>query len=334
MKDMLMMIPVVAFLSYLLVIRDTKGKKNSFFDMDTTTTMRGFWCLIVMLVHVPALYQNPIQDMLGSFAYIGVSFFFMTSSYGLVLSVRKNPASLEEFWKRRLPKLLLPMLAVNVLTLAADCVMGKADVWTLVRITGFVRQLLLFYLVFWIVFRIPGLNQNQREWILCGCVVVLSLLIYWLDGMYLFSWPVESFGFLYGVLLARYADTFIKKTSSRWLIKCTVGCVAALLLGVLYLKTKHVAFWGDYMIKIMLGIGILLFMLCVNTRYSMGNRVGRFLGGISYEVYLVHSLVYQCVHYIVKGLDSGVYVLICMVITVAVSVLVHWICKPILRCVK
>lgn len=59
--------------------------KNSFMSIEDTTFLRGFWCIIVVLVHVPEAYQNGIQDMLGSFAYIGVTFFFMTSAYGLIM---------------------------------------------------------------------------------------------------------------------------------------------------------------------------------------------------------------------------------------------------------
>ena len=55
------------------------------FDKQNSNAMRGFWCLIVILVHIPVPYQNRIQNMLGSFAYIGVTFFFMTSAYGLRL---------------------------------------------------------------------------------------------------------------------------------------------------------------------------------------------------------------------------------------------------------
>ena len=331
------MILIAAFLGCLLIIRDTQGKKNRFFDLDTTTTMRGFWCLVVMLVHVPELYQNKIQNLLGSFAYIGVTFFFMTSSYGLMLAVKKSPdAALKGFWKRRLPKLLVPMLAVNVLTLAVDSLMGEASVRTLVSMTGFVRQLLLFYFVFWVVFKlpIPGLDLKCREWLLCGCVAAISLLIYVTNGMGLFSWPVESLGFLYGVLLAQYADSFTKKLSSGWLLKCAVGCVLALILGVLYLQVKHEIFWGDYVVKILLGGSILTFVLGVNTKYALGNAVGRFLGGISYEVYLIHGLAFRWVHHACGQINSGLYILVSMIVAVLLSAAVQWASKWILRCMR
>lgn len=34
--------------------------KNSFMSVEDTTFLRGFWCIIVVLVHVPATYQNRI----------------------------------------------------------------------------------------------------------------------------------------------------------------------------------------------------------------------------------------------------------------------------------
>lgn len=72
----LVMITIVIFLVATLVIKTSfrEGEKH-FFDKDNSNALRGFWCLIVVLVHVPELYQNRIQDMLGSFAYIGVTFF-------------------------------------------------------------------------------------------------------------------------------------------------------------------------------------------------------------------------------------------------------------------
>lgn len=43
---------------------------SHFFNKENSNALRGFWCLIVVLVHVPGAYQNRIQDIIGSFAYI------------------------------------------------------------------------------------------------------------------------------------------------------------------------------------------------------------------------------------------------------------------------
>lgn len=51
-------------------------------SLEDTTFLKGFWCIIVVLVHVPVAYQNRIQDILGSFAYVGVTFFLWRALTG------------------------------------------------------------------------------------------------------------------------------------------------------------------------------------------------------------------------------------------------------------
>ncbi len=86
---------ILLFLGFdILYGAKIEADNNNFFDTKNAQAMRGFWCIIVILVHIPALYQNRIQDMIGSFAYIGVTFFFMTSAYGLSLSLDRNPDSI------------------------------------------------------------------------------------------------------------------------------------------------------------------------------------------------------------------------------------------------
>lgn len=158
MSTYLIMVVIVLFLICELVI-GAKYQTNSahFFDIENTNAMRGFWCLVVILVHIPAAYQNPIQDMIGSFAYIGVTFFFMTSAYGLSLAQKKNPNSINNFWRRRLPKLLIPCLIVNVFGLFFNAIVGGSiELSNLIRINGWVQWLLVCYLVYWLCHKFIG----------------------------------------------------------------------------------------------------------------------------------------------------------------------------------
>ena len=113
--DYLGMIFVLCFLSFEIIYKARILPINErFFDIKNSTAMRGFGCLIVVLVHVPEMYQNKIQDMIGSFAYIGVTFFFLTSAYGLTLSLDKKHDNIRFFWRRRLPKLLIIPWLVSI----------------------------------------------------------------------------------------------------------------------------------------------------------------------------------------------------------------------------
>lgn len=323
------MFGLVVLLSILLLHRDEKGKASCFFDLENTTCMRGFWCIIILLVHIPLQYQNTIQDAIGSFAYIGVTFFFMTSSYGLLLSVEKNPQAMKNgFWKRRLSKLLIPMVLVNIVRFVAYIsIYGIFDWWNLLQVTGFVRQLLFFYLLFWLVFRFCAdrVTLNVKCLIVGVGVVLFSILIYITGGFSIFGWPPESMGFLYGVLLARLKEWFFHHMQTRWKLKCAEFCIGSLLLGVFYLKFKWVPFWGDYIVKIFLGLLILLFILVLNTKISIGNPVSRFLGKISYEVYLIHDVSFLILMGLPFQYDSGIFILLSIVVTIMISIGVNWI---------
>ena len=156
--DYIFMIILAIFLVCLLLVgaRMSTGW-NTFFNKENSNAMRGFWSLIVILVHIPAAYQNCIQDMIGSFAYIGVTFFFMTSSYGLRLGIVKEPDSINFFWRRRLPKLLVPCLLVNFVGGLFSLIQGNGfHLIDLVSLNDWVCWLLICYLFFWIAYKFIG----------------------------------------------------------------------------------------------------------------------------------------------------------------------------------
>ena len=91
------------------------------------------------------------------------------------------------------------------------------------------------------------------------------------------------------------------------------------MLGVSYLKFKTIPFFGDYTLKIILGLAITLFILAINVRVNIGNKISYFLGSISYEVYLLHGIVFGIVDAMIPGLESGMFILVSMILTVGLS---------------
>ena len=147
-------------------------------------------------------------------------------------------------------------------------------------------------------------------------------------------WPTECIGFIWGVLLLEYKDKFVEIIHDRWLMKMIVLFVAATVFGLSYLKLKPVAFFGDYLLKIVLGIAIIIFMLASNVKLSYGNKVSMFLGKISFEIYLIHGPIM----YILKGLYpkllSGVFILLTITLTVLCSFVLHLVALQFVKWVK
>lgn len=307
-----------------------------FFNIDNSNAMRGFWCLIVVLVHVPTAYQNRIQDMIGSFAYIGVTFFFMTSSYGLSLSMKRYPNSINTFWRKRLPKLIVSCFVVNFVSVLFKLI-ERQTVYPMdfMRINTWVQWLLICYVIFWACHKIIG--GGYQDILTSALVVMFSVSIYVLknDGLIeKATWCPEVFGFVWGIVLFNFKDKFITFTKKSWIVKCLLSCIIAGFLGVTYLKFKPILFWGDYFLKILLGLSIILFVLLINARINIGNKVSTFLGNISFEVYLIHGLTFELVGYILPSINSGIFILVSICVTICISLVVQRISKKVLIIVK
>lgn len=272
--------------------------KNSFMSIEDTTFLRGFWCIIVVLVHVPAAYQNRIQDMIGSFAFIGVTFFFMTSAYGLKYVVAHKENYLRGFWIKRLPAILVPVLLSNVVIAAMKMLQGNhVSILSFFYVNDWVKVLLFFYLVFWIVYYVTDKMKIRggywKDVLICLVVIAYSLICQLSSQRITWGRAPESLGFVYGILAANCIDQLKEWTGSpQWVKKSVLLFLLGGITGVAYLKFKPVEFFGSYCLKVALGVVLLLLILQLTRRMRIGNKVMAFLGGISYEVYLLHGAVF------------------------------------------
>lgn len=327
----LVMITIVIFLVATLVIKTSfrEGEKH-FFDKDNSNALRGFWCLIVVLVHVPELYQNRIQDMLGSFAYIGVTFFFMTSAYGLCLKYLKCEEQNMGFWKNRLPKLLVPCFVVNSFSLLVRIIeKEEIDMLMILKINDWVIWLLICYFFFWIDYKFI---KSYKNLLVIALICMFSILIYFLkQEINRTTWCPEIMGFIWGIILYYKKDYFKKKMSNNWIIKLFVCLCISMITGCCYLKFKTIYFWGEYILKILLGFLIILFMLTFNVKINIGNKINKFLGEISFEVYLVHGVIFGTVASISPQIVSGIFIAVSLLFTVIIAYILHYIGKHILQ---
>lgn len=330
MTTSIIMLFIVVSLATVLLAGCKKGNEKTFFDIDNTSVIRGVFSIVIVLVHIPEGYRNPIQDIVGSFAYIGVTFFFMTSAYGLMLTYMRNPDSIKRFWGKRIVKLLVPMVLVNIVVFILTCVCLKEwDFSALISINRWVRQLVLFYFIYWLVFRFTKSKMTLKVLIVCALIFVYSLLATKFKDVLIFGWPTESLGFVYGLLLATFRDKFVSFASKKWVFKCAVAFVLSLVFGVMYLKFKSVVFVGDYLLKLLLGLGIIFVILLANSKLSFSNFASRFLSGISYEVYLIHSHIFFILSELGFVTNSGVFILVGLVATILFAKFVNMIGKLI-----
>lgn len=345
MTYLLMAALVLAYALSILIGVKYRPDKENFFDVKDTTVLKAIFCIIVVLVHTPVGYRNPIQDMMGSFAYIGVTFFFMTSSFGLKWSVAHKPQYLRTFWRKRLPALLIPSCLCYLISVLLAIPAGyPTSSLVYVALHDWVKVLLLFYAVFWLFYwlpdkmtSIPALRSAGRclakyqDWLICLAVVLMSLFDRLTPVKLTFIWPTESVGFAYGILLANAYEKFKGWSNKNWHTKTLFLVLSSGLLGVAYLKYKQVDFLGDYCLKIVLGISLLLLILLIIRRFTFQNRVLTFVGGISYEVFLMHAPVLTILQSTGWVQNSGVFIWIVILTSIFLSAIVNRIAASILH---
>ena len=300
--------------------------------------LRGLWSIIVVLVHVPVVFQNPVQDMMGSFAYIGVTFFFMTSAFGLKYSMAHKQGYLDRFWMKRLPSIIVPAFIAHALSGATKVMQGQdVGFFSFVGLGRWVQVLLLYYVIFWFIHRVSArwiASEGRRDFFLCLCIVVISLM----DRLSGFNrlWAVESLGFVYGIVVANRQEMIANWLDKKWKRKSIVLATASMGLGLAYLKYKPVAFWGDYLLKIGLGVALLALMFALIGKARVGNAISRFLGNISYEIYLLHGAAFGVLVCCRPDLDmnSGLFIWLALCLTVLGSALVNVASRYLIRCWK
>ena len=329
MSDYIIMGLLLCFLAYTLLFGMKKGNGEQFFDVNNSKALRGFFCIIIILVHTRVEYQNKIQDMIGSFAYIGVTFFFMTSSYGLSLKTTQSSDYLKHFWRRRLPKLLIPCFLINtVITVIYHYKFSVGiTLKRLFNINIWVRWLLVCYFFFWLSCLLIK-NIRISKTVTSVAVIIFSIVIYYLTTVGIVTettWTTECYGFVWGIVLASVSERFVKYIKEKWFLKWIICLVTALITGVAYLKFKLVPLYGDYLLKVVLGVVLITFILIFNVKYSLGNKVSLFLGSISFEIFLIQEDILYLLSEIMPQLSSGMMIIIGITAVVVSAFITHLI---------
>ena len=79
------------------------------------------------------------------------------------------------------------------------------------------------------------------------------------------------------------------------------------------------------MLKVLLGLIMMVFILLLNAKLHLGNRLSLFLGDISYEIYLVHANVFVLIASLFPKLRSGEFIIVSVCVTIIFAYITHQI---------
>lgn len=254
---------------------------DSFLSFSHTNTLRGIAILLVIMQHVGGELGTRLLTPCGG---IGVAVFLCISGYGLNESYKRN--GLRYYWRKKLLRVFVPYFLFelfywlfmsdkfNWCTFLLDISLVKAYYW-------YVRFLFLQYILFYIVTKCL---LHYRMFLL----ILSSLLIL------LFSPAIEAeqaFSFVSGVFIS----TKISKVRTLCIRHLLTFSGITLVLGLCFLVIKQLPIIREYdgtllyyivqmFIKLPLSFTVIVFSFFIGVH----NSFLLFIGGISYELYLVH----------------------------------------------
>lgn len=293
-------------------------------NKQTSEQLKGIAILLVVLGHL--FVTKFISNSNLAFGYLGaqgVAIFLILSGYGMTTSFL-NKGLDKGFLLRRLRTVLLPYSLVTLLWFSYDYFHGKTyPLKTIVSsLLGFdfnltmdatmwyISFILMWYFVFYLIFRLP-LPNILKVGMLFGFAYFLRYHsrvgftepVYWQWGLHAVMFPL-------GALFALLRPENISKNT----VNLGLALMGLLGLSVYIINVKNNALGlGPYMLSNLGFAAAMISAMVFLERLEHYSRLLRFIGSISYEIYLFEAIfMYKlCLPYVLpnKVLSLGLYIL-------------------------
>lgn len=263
-----------------------------------TDALKGFAAVFIVLGHlsltVNAGILLPWLRQVGLFA---VTVFFALSGYGLVVSYERSEYSLKNYWRKRVFTVVLPYAVFTVLYVIVRLLLGEqvtpasvalsfVNGTPVVKYSWFVETILLYYCAFYAAARLAGKDTSLLCFLMLlftvGYVLVMKKLGF--DSF----WYNTALSFVIGMRWACRREAIAEALRTH-------GAVYIpglwLLFGCFFYCTRVLWLWGE-LGEILVTSAFVIAVLALQYVFPARScRVTRFLGDISFELYLSHGAI-------------------------------------------
>lgn len=314
---------IATILFYGMVLLSIR-KKVKFFSNDlyedgwsfeNTNAIRGIIAISIILCHLTndALFKIPYIDF-AYYAAFGVGVFFFLSGYAMQLKTDSTEGGyLKSFFKKRFSKILYPYIAFVLLYyLITWLVKGKTlhDIFEQYRWGDPVSNswYVLAILVFYILFYFSNKLFKGSHCIFLICVfttlyftALIFISKYFSDMLCVPYWYYRSLPlFPIGCFVGKNRKAVDGILSNHyWKTLISVFClfIVGYCFPAIYnrLIVKYITLNQWFIQEFAVGIfGTLIIMLLLR-KISLDSKITQWLGKQSFEIYLIHGLVIECV---------------------------------------
>lgn len=270
------------------------------FSKQATVPLRGLLAIGIVLHHLSLRLVEASPDchwIWSQFSFWGapiVAVFFFLSGYGLMVSlITKGQKYLDGFLKKRLLKIVLPLVLCSIVFEATSITLWGGQIadfrkdWPFLPNCWFCVTIIIYYFAFYItalLFKSSPIKVAYSMWLFSFVYVFLFKVMDFCNWWYQMVLSINI-----GMTLAYY-ETAIRNVLYKY--KRTI-------VLLLFLLTFLSAYWAscsetdDFPVGMMglsLVVGLLIYSsLCF--RPIKSNRLLTFFGKHSFEIYLIHGAV-------------------------------------------
>lgn len=271
----------------MVLEKNLEARKVEFMSLDYTLAMRGVAILMVMLQHLSGFVLG--SRVFTPFGGGGVAIFLIISGYGLTLSAKNK--GLNGFWSKKAVRVFFPWMVVWAAMVAVRGYGSEGCSWDtlflLTRFNWYLQYLLLCYAVFYV-----GHKWCYRyRFGLLGAFAVVTFLV--LENIQ----AEQAASFIVGCLLAE-KESFYSWTKRHLKVIASLAFVAFVVslgvkqVGCVRTLMENVPVVG-HSVNLCLKFSLAAFVMAVcfiGFRFVNG-VLSKWIGKISYELYLVHLFV-------------------------------------------
>lgn len=303
---------------------------EEFMSITQTKYLQGFFAIIIMFHHIGqktcAPWLNPVYivhglDLFVPIGYYCVGIFLLCSGFGLYKSYMQKENYLDGFVRRRILPVILAFYSTGLIFLIVRALMGqkmKVDQILCYIIgvpqpnpnTWFVIALPIFYFAFYFAFKyiknkdaalavtcvavfvytFIGTTINHNDWFMCG--------EWWYNSVHFFS---------LGLIFARFEEKIVAHVKKYYKLYLPLTFILIFVLyGLSTVCTGVFSYYGQYGFRphsqvvwyrwiclfsqMLASCAFVFFMFILTMKITIGNKVLKFMGGVTLEFYLIHGL--------------------------------------------
>ena len=330
-----MFMSLLAVLPVLLAafpFRSRKENTYSYISKDTALCMKGLAALTVILHH---LSQRTSSGSTLFVIYIfsgvyAVSCFLFYTGYGFMKNCVEKPSYESGFLRRRTVKLMAPYILLTFIYRflwkwegteysAADIVRRILAGDPIDLFSWYVWFILIFCVFFALAMKVT--EKDERKMIIAACLFWLVWYGFCRLMNYGIWWYDTAHIAVMGMLWHRHEEKILLYLKRYRLPAVIAGSLLIVIVSPLSLFSPFVWQLPLYILSTVIFVFV---MNAILLKHSPCNKILKFLGTVSYELYLVHGLFvigFRGVHIFVES--DALYTVLVPVLSVGMAALLH-----------